>query len=92
MSKSQQQNRREIRMAYLTFVIVTLFFVLHMPRILCAAYEVSNTWKIVRCVNGKVQYMPGSMTTLVSDQVHLFNGCGDILAISFFENHLLTIS
>ena len=65
-------------MAYLTFVIVTLFFVLHMPRILCAAYEVSNTWKIVRCVNGKVQYMPGSMTTLVSDKVHLFNGWGDI--------------
>ena len=48
LSKSQQQNRREIRMAYLTFIIVTLFFVLHMPRILCAAYEVSNTWKIVR--------------------------------------------
>ena len=64
MSKSQQQNRREIRMAYLTFVIVTLFFVLHMPRILCAAYEVSNTWKIVRCVNGKVQYMPGGFQLL----------------------------
>ena len=45
-------------MAYLTFVIVTLFFVLNMPRILCAAYEVSNTWRILRCVEGGEKYLP----------------------------------
>ena len=83
MSKSQQQNRREIRMAYLTFVIVTLFFVLHMPRILCAAYEVSNTWKIVRCVNGKVQYMP-EMTFYRWDQVSFL-----LMVISSSMNFLI---
>ena len=70
-------------MAYLTFVIVTLFFVLHMPRILCAAYEVSNTWKIVRCVNGKVQYMP-EMTFYRWDQVSFL-----LMVISSSMNFLI---
>ena len=29
-----------------------------MPRILCAAYEVSNTWKILRCIEGGVPWVP----------------------------------
>ena len=56
-SKSQQQNRREIRMAYLTFAIVTLFFLLNLPRIALGGYEVSNTWLILRCVAKGSKYL-----------------------------------
>jgi len=56
-SKNQQQNRREIRMAYLTFAIVTLFFLLNLPRIALGGYEVSNTWLILRCVAHGSKYL-----------------------------------
>ena len=55
--RSQQQNRREIRMAYLTFAIVTLFFLLNLPRIALGGYEVSNTWLILRCVAKGSKYL-----------------------------------
>ena len=55
--RSQQQNRREIRMAYITFAIVALFFCLNMPRMILGSYEVSNTWLILRCVENKVKYL-----------------------------------
>ena len=42
ISKLQQQNRREIRMAYLTFVIVTLFFILNMPRLYMTSLNFFN--------------------------------------------------
>ncbi len=44
-------------MAYLTFAIVTLFFVLNVPRILLGTYEVTNTWKILRCVENESKYI-----------------------------------
>ena len=55
--RSQQQNRREIKMAYVTFAIVGLFFCLNMPRFVLGSFEVSNTWLILRCVENKVKYL-----------------------------------
>ena len=44
-------------MAYLTFAIVTLFFLLNLPRIALGGYEVSNTWLILRCVAKGSKYL-----------------------------------
>ena len=44
-------------MAYLTFAIVTLFFLLNLPRIALGGYEVSNTWLILRCVAKDSKYL-----------------------------------
>ena len=44
-------------MAYVTFAIVALFFFLNMPRIALGAFEVSNTWLILHCVENGFEYL-----------------------------------
>ena len=43
-------------MTYITFVIVGIFFCLNLPRILVGAYEVSNTWTILKCAENNFDY------------------------------------
>ena len=56
--RSAMQNRREIKMAYITFAIVAIFFCFNLPRILVGGYEVSKTWQILHCVSSDAEYMP----------------------------------
>ena len=56
--RSAMQNRREIKMAYITFAIVAIFFCFNLPRILVGGYEVSKTWLILHCVSLDAEYMP----------------------------------
>lgn len=56
--RSAMQNRREIKMAYITFAIVAIFFCFNLPRILVGGYEVSKTWLILHCVSSDIEYMP----------------------------------
>ena len=56
--RNAQQNKREIRMAYVTFAIVGIFLSFNLPRIVVAGYEVSQTWLILHCVQNGSEYMP----------------------------------
>ena len=56
--RSALQNRREIKMAYITFAIVAIFFCFNLPRIVVGGYEVSKTWLILQCVASDAEYMP----------------------------------
>ena len=56
--RSAMQNRREIKMAYITFAIVGIFFCFNLPRIVVGGYEVSKTWLILHCVASGAEYMP----------------------------------
>lgn len=52
------RNRKELNMAYIAIVIVSLFVISNMPRILAGAQEVTNTHLIIHCIENKTQYIP----------------------------------
>ena len=52
------RNRKELNMAYIAIVIVSLFVISNMPRILAGAQEVTNTSLIIHCIENKAQYIP----------------------------------